>query len=376
STGAPAGAAPRPATSAVLFWNQQQREAWFSVMDTLFPVHVAKASSAPRPLRAGAPISALAPGGAQAAMLDAFMTEQKVAGLLVLHDGAIRLERYAMGYGPGQKWTSFSVAKSFTSTLVGAAVKDGYIKSLDDPVTKYITAMRGSAYDDVTIRQLLTMTSGVRWNEDYTDPRSDVAMLFSTPPDPGLDATVSYMRKLPREASAGTKWVYKTGETNLIGNLVMEATHKSLAEYLSEKVWSPAGMETDATWIVDLTGHEVGGCCLQASLRDYARFGQFILDGAKVNGRSILPDGWLEAATTNQVTSTDPFRGYGYQWWTEDQGRFMAIGIHGQSIHVDPARKLIIVMNSAWPVATGRDRSIARAQFWRTIESIIDSEGK
>lgn len=367
-------ASTRASAASVLFWNQQQREAWFSVMDTLFPVHVVKAAFMPRPLRQGASIPAFAPGGTQSAMLDAYIANEKVAGILVLHDGAIRLERYAMGYGPGQKWTSFSVAKSFTSTLVGAAVRDGFIKSLDDPVTRYITAMKGSAYDDVTIRQLLTMTSGVKWNEDYTDPKSDVAQLFASPPDPGLDQTVSYMRKLPREAPAGTKWVYKTGETNLIGNLVMEATHKSLSDYLSEKIWAPVGMEIDATWIVDAVGHEAGGCCLQASLRDYARFGLFILGGTQVGLTSILPDGWLDAATKNQVTSTDPTRGYGYQWWTEDQDRFMAIGIHGQSIHLDPDRRLVIVINSAWPVATGRERSMARAQLWRAIEAAIDLE--
>src|SRR5262249_44815784 len=156
----------------------------------------------------------------------------------VLVDGRVRLERYGLGHGPAGRWTSFSMAKSLTSTLVGAATRDGFIHSVDDPVTRYIAGLRGSAYEGVSIRQLLTMTSGVRWNEDYADLKSDVALFYETPPDEGFDATVSYMRKLPREAPAGEKWLYKTGETNLIGVLVEEATHRKLADYLSEKIWA------------------------------------------------------------------------------------------------------------------------------------------
>ena len=127
----------------------------------------------------------------------------------------------------------------YSRFLVGAAVKDGYIKSLDDKVTVYIPGLKGSAYDDVSVRQLLTMTSGVKWNEDYTDPKSDVAQFNLQKPVPGEDITVSYMKTLPREAPAGSKWVYKTGETNLIGVLVSSATGKTLSAYLSEKVWKP-----------------------------------------------------------------------------------------------------------------------------------------
>ncbi len=147
--------------------------------------------------------------------VDAYMAKQRNAGLIIVQDGKIRLEKYALGYGAAGRWTSFSVAKSFTSTLVGAAVKDGYIKSLDDKVTAYIPGLKGSAYDDVSVKQLLTMTSGVKWNEDYTDPKSDVALFNMQKPVAGEDITVSYMKTLPREAPAGSKWVYKTGETNL-----------------------------------------------------------------------------------------------------------------------------------------------------------------
>ncbi len=182
------------------------------------------------------PLAAFETGGSRADAFDRFMTDQRVRGVLVVHDGKIRLERYVPPHSRATRWNSFSVAKSITSTLVGAAMKDGAIRSPDHPVTRYITALPGSAYDDVTVRHLLTMTSGVKCNEDYTDVNSDVARMYAHAPDPGFDMTVSYLRKLPREAPPGTTWVYKTSETNLVGVLVAEATGKQLADYLSEKI--------------------------------------------------------------------------------------------------------------------------------------------
>jgi CubicO group peptidase (beta-lactamase class C family) len=200
--------------------------------------------------------------------VDAYMAGQRSAALLVLHDGKLRLERYGLGFDGSGRWTSFSVAKSITSTLVGAAIRDGYIKGMDDKLTDYIPEMKGSAYDVVSLRQLLTMTSGVRWTEDYGDPQSDVARFNNHKPEEGVDALVSYLRKLPRAAPPGTRWNYSTGETNLVGILVTRATKKPLATYLSEKIWVPAGMEQQATWLLSRTGQEISGCCLQAAPRD------------------------------------------------------------------------------------------------------------
>ena len=165
--------------------------------------------------------------------LDAYFENQRTSALVIVLDGKVVMERYGLDFTSEGKWTSFSVAKSLTSTMVGAAIEDGAIDSIDDPVTKYIKGLEGSAYDDVSVKQLLTMTSGVKWNEDYTDPDSDVARFNEHSAEEGEDVTVSYMRTLPREAPAGEKWVYKTGETNLIGVLVSEATGKPLADYLS-----------------------------------------------------------------------------------------------------------------------------------------------
>jgi CubicO group peptidase (beta-lactamase class C family) len=297
----------------------------------------------------------------------------------VLHEDKLRLERYALGHSAAGRWVSFSVAKSLTSTLVGAAIKDGYISSVDDVVTRYIPELRDSAYDGVTVRQLLTMTSGAKWNEDYTDLKADVALLYSAPVDPGMEATISYMRKLARDAAPGQKWHYSTGETNLIGVLVARATKKDLATYASEKIWARYGMERDASWMLDRTGHEQGGCCMQATTRDYARLGQFILDGARIDGQSIVADGWLEAATRKQVDIGQPGSGsgYGYQWWTRDDGTFNAFGIHGQQIHIDPARRLVVAINSAWPAAEfTKESRAARTALFDAIRAAIDSESR
>lgn len=360
-----------PTNRDLLFWSVPQRDAAFRALDRISLLakwHVIPASSAPKPLPQGEPLKLPVD-------LDAYMASQRSAAIVVLQGGKLRLERYGLGFDKDGRWTSFSVAKSFTSTLVGAALRDGFIKSMDDKVSDYIPDMKGSAYDDVSVRQLLTMTSGVRWNEDYGDPKSDVAQFNNHKPEAGVDALVSYMRKLPREAPAGTRWHYSTGETNLVGILVNQATKKPLADYLYEKVWNPAGMEQQATWLLSKTGNEISGCCLQAATRDFARFGQFVLDGAKAGGQSIVPDGWLAEATSGQASTGQPGRAYGYQWWTYDTGAFAARGIFGQGIFIDPKRKLVIASNSNWAAgASDRATSDAREAFYLAVQKAVDDE--
>lgn len=364
-----------PTKRDVLFWTIQQRDATFRALDRIPFISKSRIISMGKDvylLQKGTPIDV-------GMDVDAYMKEQRTAGLMIIHNGKIRLEKYGLGFSGNGRWTSFSVAKSITSTLVGAAIKDGYIKSIDDKVSDYIPDMKGSVYDDVTIRQLLTMTSGVKWNEDYADPKSDVALFDAQKPEPGVDVTVSYMRKLKREASPGTKWVYKTGETNLVGVLVSTATKKKLADYLSEKIWRPFGMERNASWILGTTGHEISGCCVQASTRDFARFGLFMLGGGMAAGKSVLPDGWIAAATTKQSDTTRPGYGYGYQWWILDDGSYTARGIFGQGIFIDPKRKLIIASNGNWPRASypqggGLDKE--RLLFYRQVQMAIDNEAK
>jgi CubicO group peptidase (beta-lactamase class C family) len=359
-----------PTNRDLLFWSEPQRDAAFRALDRI-PIlakwRVVPAGNTPMPLPPGPPLKLPVD-------VDAYMAGQRSAALLIVQGGKLRLERYGLGFDAHGRWTSFSVAKSVTSTLVGAAVRDGAIRSMDDKVSDYIPQMKGSAYDDVNIRQLLTMTSGVRWNEDYGDPKSDVAQFNNHQPEPGVDALVSYLRRLPRAAPAGTRWNYSTGETNLVGILVSQATKRPLSEYLSEKIWRPAGMEQQATWILSKTGQEISGCCLQAASRDFARFGLFILDGARIGGRSIVPDGWLAEATTQRADIGQPQRGYGYLWWTYADGSYAARGIFGQGIFIDPKRKLVIASNADWPKASDRPASAAREAFYRAVQRAIDDE--
>ena len=360
-----------PTNKDVLFWSIPQRDAAFRALDRLSFLAKARTitkSDKPYVLPAGAPITIPS--------LDAFMAEQRSSGIVIIQDGKVRLERYGLDFGADGRWTSFSVAKSFTSTLVGAAIKDGYIKTLDDKVSAYIPDLKGSAYDDVSVRQLLTMTSGVGWNEDYEDPNADVAKFNNATPDAGVDATVSYMRKLKRAHPPGTVWSYNTGETNLIGVLVTSATKKTLAGYLEEKIWKPFGMAADATWLLNATGNEIGGCCIQAATMDYARFGQFVLNGGKIGDVSVVPDDWFSQAIVKQVETGEAGHGYGFQWWTNDDGTVAAQGIFGQGIFIDPARKLVIASNANWPRANAGDNGAKREAFYKMVQGVIDGEAK
>lgn len=360
-----------PTNADVLSWEPDQRYAAFRAMDRLpllAKAAVVTPSPTPMPLPVGEPL--VIPG------LDQYLQTQGTAGLVIIQDGKVRLERYGQEFDSRGRWTSFSVAKSFTSTLVGAALQDGSIRSLEDKVSEYIPDLRGSAYDDVTIRQLLTMSSGVRWNEDYEDPQADVAKFNHAKPDSGVDATVSYMRKLPRAHPPGEVWHYNTGETNLIGVLVSSATGKPLAQYLQEKIWHPAGMEAQATWLQGKTGHEIAGCCLQAATRDFARFGLFVLANGRANGVQVVPADWFDQATRKQKEIGEPGRGYGFQWWTYDDGAVAAQGIFGQGIFIDPSRRLVIASNSNWSRATLGPEPKAREAFYAQVRALVDVEAE
>jgi CubicO group peptidase (beta-lactamase class C family) len=282
-----------------------------------------------------------------------YLATNRVAGLLVLKDGEIALEDYELGTGPGTHWASFSMAKSVASTLVGAALVDDLISSVDDPVVRYVPALRGSAYEGVSIRQLLAMSSGVRWDETYTDPKSDRRKMLDLQINGKPGDLLRYMASLPRAAPPGTVWNYSTGETFVIGAVLEGAVHRPLAEYLSQKIWSPMGMDHDATWWTDgPKGMAWAGSGIGATLRDYGRFGLLAADGGKINGRAIVPEGWFaEAGAPHDIGGKTV--DYGYMWWIPPQsdpvhlGAFQAQGIFGQYIYISPRERLVIVVLSA-----------------------------
>lgn len=315
--------------------------------------------------------------------LEDYLELNRVAGLLVLDHGRIALERYRFGNGPRTSWMSMSIAKSITSTLIGAAVKQGAIASLSDSVTHYVPALGGSAYDGVTIRDVLMMASGVRWNETYTDPRSDRRRLLEAQISQIPGSALAVMRSLPRAAAPGAVNNYNTGETQVAGLVLRSAVGQPLAAYLGERIWSRFGMEADANWWLDSPdGVEIGGSGISATLRDYGRFGLFMLADGVAAGDSILPAGWVAEATTPKTLRNGMPLDYGYLWWTAPtaaahrDGAFAAEGIYGQFLYVNPAAQVVIVVWSARALPVGADAIDDWAFFDAVTAALRRSAGR
>lgn len=284
--------------------------------------------------------------------LERYLELNRIAGLLVLNDGRIALERYRFGNTERTHWMSMSIAKSITSTLVGAAIKQGQVR-LSDSVTRYVPSLIGSAYRGVSVRDLLMMASGVRWNETYSDPTSDRRRLLDRQISQVPGSALALMKTLPGAAEPGTRNNYNTGETQVVAEVLRAAVRRPLATYLSERIWNRFGMEADANWWLDSPdGTEIGGSGFSATLRDYGRFGLFILGDGVAGGDSILPTGWVREATTPKTLRDGTRIDYGYLWWPGQGGAFMAMGIHGQYLYVNPAAKVVIVAWGARPHPT------------------------
>ncbi|HEY2358491.1 MAG TPA: serine hydrolase [Phenylobacterium sp.] len=361
------------AIASILTWTPEQQATGYRSIETIFKTHTIKRGDTVHPLPAAEKqIDPSFTYKGKTWTTDDYMKAYRVSGVLVLKDGKVVLEKYGLGRKPTDRWTSFSVAKSVTSTLVGAAIQDGKIKSLNDPITRYIPELKGSAYEGVTVRQMLMMSSGVKWNEDYTDPNSDVAKAGGSVTEPGINPMVSYLRKLPRANKPGTKFNYNTGETDLVGVLVSKATGEPLAQYASEKIWQPYGMEQDAVWMTDPGGQERGGCCISMTLRDYGRLGLFIAGGGVADGKPIVPPWWVGQATKVEIANGQPApAGYGYFWWIRPNHSYEAVGIFGQSVTTFKKEHLVIVVNSAWPAATGKELSAARNAFFEGVRAAV-----
>ena len=344
-----------------LFWQAEQKVAGFRNITSIYSTRSIEAGEQVLALPAAEPVSDVAyVVDGESFGLDDFIDHNHVVGLIALKDGAIHLERYAAGNTEHSLWVSFSVAKSVVAMLLGAAIADGYIESVDEKVSAYLPRLQGSAYSAVTIRNLLQMASGVAWNEDYADPTSDV----NTMPASLVDL-YRLLGAKERIAKPGQQFNYNTAETNLVGALVRAAIGNNLATYLAHKIWIPFGMQANANWMTHgVGGGELGGCCINATLRDYARLGLFALaDGVLPDGTRVLPEGWMRDSTQPSAG----FPGYGYLWWLSPDGVYSAIGIFGQGIYVDPARQVVIATHSAWPTAVGPAFSQHRQAFFAAL---------
>jgi len=353
---------------SVIFWSPAEQQAGFPNYDRIFPTRLIRASEDPYPLpraaRALGEVTYEVDGASYG--IRHFLEHNHVEGLIVLRNGEVLLEEYRGEHGPSRRWVSYSVSKSVVSLLMGAAIRDGYIASVDDPVTKYVPLLEGSSYDRVPIRALLRMSSGVEWNEDYTDANSDSSREI----DYGGMERLRFLGSKPRVADPGTRFNYSTGEIFLVGAVVRGAVGNNLSAYLRQTIWGPFGMEADANWmLVEPDGPEYAGCCISATLRDYARIGLFALSGGRLpDGTHVLPGGWMEASTTPSPTND----GYGYLWWLGEGDSYSAQGIFGQTIHVDPDLDLVVAIHSAWPNPTGRAFSEHRAAFLRAVKARLE----
>ena len=293
--------------------------------------------------------------------LDEYFVRNYVVGFVVLHDNQILLEKYFHGADRESRFLSNSVSKSFTSVLVGAAIADGKIKSVDDPVVKYLPWLKDSSgFRDTTIKNLLEMASGVQFDEEYTNPGADIGRYASAllHGEPSFhDLVLSIKAKI----KPGTKFEYQTIDTQVLGMTLEAATGQALNHYAEEKLWSKIGPEDDAfLFRSKQQAQTCAGSALNVRLRDYARFGLMAMYGGTLGGQRVVPEAWIRAATEpkDKVLQPQPNGpsdqqnfGYGYQWWLldDDDGSFAALGIYGQTIYVNPKRHVVIVQTAAWP---------------------------
>jgi CubicO group peptidase (beta-lactamase class C family) len=290
--------------------------------------------------------------------IDAFLEKTLTTGFAVARNGELLYEAYYHGYGPDSLPTSFSVAKSFVSALVGIAIDQGYITSVWDPVERYVPALAGTGYGPIPLHHLLTMSSGVDFDEDYVDPRSDINRLpiqifvfRNSLPD--------LLKEMEMLREPGIFNAYSSSDAMVLGLVLQGATGKSPAQFLEQTIWQPAGMASTAYWGTDFHSHPLAYGFLSATLQDYVRFGQLYLNDGQRDGNQIIPAEWVARSVNPQEAYLQPGDnhhshstfGYGYQWWIPEnpQGDFTAIGIWGQYVYVHPGYSVVIAKTSADP---------------------------
>lgn len=362
---------------------------FFCRVDGLAPVSRMPVSSTPHVWQTGPtipiPASYVFEGATKST--EDFLVDTDTAALLVLVDGQVRYERYLLTGGPKVNWLSMSVAKSFVSCLVGIAIDEGLITSINEPISNYVPVEPNSAYDGVSIRNVLHMSSGARWNEDYNDPNSDIFQISQAllGKGSGLDGFVA---RMVRESEPNTVCRYSSGETQILGALVAHATKRSLTEYMTEKLVQPLGFESPSFWVTDMLGTEMCYAGLNMTARDYARLGELYRNGGMWQGKRIISTSWIQASTTidspireagQPIVGDHNFDlGYGYQWWIPagHKGDYCAIGVLNQLVYVNPEKKVTIVKLSAnrkYGTTTLEDtnRDSENVEFLRAIAASI-----
>lgn len=351
------GKIDRASTILTLFTGAEQYEN-FNRMKELFPT--GEMTPADQPFQFGESVQIALPASfkynGDDRDLQTFLQETDTSALLVLKDGNVVFEEYWLTGGRDVQWMSMSVAKSFVSAAVGIAVSEGHIASIEEPVTQYVPSLAGSAYDGVRIKDVLQMSSGAAWSEDYNDPDSDISRfgrIFA------LGGSLNeFAATLTRDNEPGTFNRYNSTDTQVLGMLLVEATGRSITDYMTEKLWHPMGAESSAYWLLDDEKMEMAFAGMNATARDYAKIGELYRLGGRLNGRQVAPEPWVSASVTPDALHLQPGKnnpasdfelGYGYQWWIPegDEGEFSAIGIYNQFVFVNPTDGVVIVKLSA-----------------------------
>ena len=307
--------------------------------------------------------------------LDQYLASNPTTGLLVARGNTIFVERYQYARNDTNRFTSWSMAKTVTSMLVGIAIAEGRIRSVDDPAATYVPSLAGTEYGRTSLRHLLQMSSGVRFVEEYRagdDVSRLVADTFMQRGSGGVGAVTPFNERV---APSGTRFSYASVETQVLGLVLTSAVGRPVADYLREKIWVPIGAEADATWLVDRAGQEATYCCLNAVLRDYARLALLLAHDGNWRGRQIIPAAWIQDATRVRADqphlrprTATPFFGYGYQTWIfpDERRMFAFLGVRGQAIYVDPDSRLVMVHTAVrkLPVDPG---VVETGALWRAV---------
>lgn len=356
----------------------------FSHMEKVFwPRTISTSSASALPLHESPPANIAYTYEGQKLTVDDLLARQRITGLLILKDGKIVLERYQYDRTAGHRLASFSMAKTVVALLVGVALREGHIASLDDTAEKYAPDLKGSAWAPVTIRNLLRMSSGAKWNDKVmpgvtTDGAKLAAESFYQRGRGGASA-VSWVKDVAYPQ--GTAFNYNSAETFVLGVVLRGAIKKDLAAYLSEKIWKPMGAESDASWLIDSSGLEAANCCINATLRDYGRLGMLLANDGMWNGRELIPKDFVLDATDSErqpdylkPRKATPYFGYGYQTWLYPYRTrtFQARGLFGQELIVQPESKIVVVMTAALKTAdTPGNISVERNTFLGSLLTVL-----
>lgn len=302
-------------------------------------------------------------------------------GILVIKNDAIAYEKYFKGNSVNARNTSWSMAKSFISALVGIAIAEGKISNVNDPITKYVPELIGSGYENIPIKHILQMSSGISFDEGYSNPKSDINEL--------LPKLFLYLRPMdrtifdfPSERASGKVFHYNSLDSHVLGLLIRRVTGRTVADYFQEKLWQPIGAEADASWLTDLYGTEITFCGLNATLRDYAKFGLLYLHEGRLNGKQVIPEEWVKESINPDrpdlqagITNEKEYGGFGYQyqWWIppDTDGDFVALGHRGQFLYVNPKHQVVIVKTSAALKSSTNEIRLETITLFRAIANSL-----